>query len=309
MRSTHKELIHEPEQGEFTYSLIHLSKTNLPIVLIFTYSYDVNARALPYNVLMLEKIDIHLVDHCNLNCKGCTHFSPLAEKFFLDIDEFERDLTRFAELSKGEVGSIFMLGGEPLLHPEIVDFFPIARKLFPNTRLVIISNGILLSQMEERFWKACKRYNIQLWISKYDLSVDLSPMAKKAAEYGVFYGYTSTARTKQDEKFWTKCPLDVEGGQYWLNSYKHCTLKNCATLKHGKLYPCCTIAHIEHFNKFFGKDLKVSDFDYVDIYKVESWDTLLNVMQAPHPFCKYCKTTNYQADVWGTSHKDISEWT
>ena len=34
---------------------------------------------------MLEKIDIHLTDHCNLNCKGCTHFSPLAEDFYLLI--------------------------------------------------------------------------------------------------------------------------------------------------------------------------------------------------------------------------------
>ena len=121
---------------------------------------------------MLQKVDIHLTDHCNLNCKGCTHFSPLAEKFFLDIDDFERDLTRLSELSKGDVGEMFLLGGEPLLHPEIVDFFPIARNLFPNTKLVVITNGILLPQQDERFWKACKRYNIQLWVSDYTLNID-----------------------------------------------------------------------------------------------------------------------------------------
>ena len=41
---------------------------------------------------MIEKIDIHITDHCNLNCVSCTHFSPLAEEFYLDIDIFDRDL-------------------------------------------------------------------------------------------------------------------------------------------------------------------------------------------------------------------------
>lgn len=28
----------------------------------------------------IEVIEIHIVEHCNLHCKGCTHFSPLAQK-------------------------------------------------------------------------------------------------------------------------------------------------------------------------------------------------------------------------------------
>ena len=32
---------------------------------------------------------VDIVDHCNLNCKGCGHFSPLASKSFLDIETFE----------------------------------------------------------------------------------------------------------------------------------------------------------------------------------------------------------------------------
>ena len=32
----------------------------------------------------LRGFELHLVDHCNLNCRGCTHFSPLAEKKFFE---------------------------------------------------------------------------------------------------------------------------------------------------------------------------------------------------------------------------------
>lgn len=33
---------------------------------------------------------VDIVDHCNLNCKCCGHFSPLAQKSFLDKETFEK---------------------------------------------------------------------------------------------------------------------------------------------------------------------------------------------------------------------------
>ena len=75
---------------------------------------------------MLEKIDIHITDHCNLNCKGCTHFSPLSEEFYLNPVNFRADLARFAALTGAQLGQMFLLGGEPLLHPHLTEFFPMA---------------------------------------------------------------------------------------------------------------------------------------------------------------------------------------
>ncbi|MDR0858670.1 MAG: hypothetical protein LBN97_06550, partial [Oscillospiraceae bacterium] len=64
-------------------------------------------------------IEINLVDHCNLNCQMCDHFSQLAPPFFLSADEFRRDMTRLAELSSNSVAAIKLIGGEPLLHKEV----------------------------------------------------------------------------------------------------------------------------------------------------------------------------------------------
>jgi ABC-2 type transport system ATP-binding protein len=47
--------------------------------------------------------EIHLTEHCNLNCKGCFHFSCIAEEEYLTKEEFERDISRISELSKGVV--------------------------------------------------------------------------------------------------------------------------------------------------------------------------------------------------------------
>ena len=63
--------------------------------------------------------EYHLADHCNLNCKGCDHFSPIAETKLTEFTQFKKDINRMSELFEKKAKSIHILGGEPLLNPEI----------------------------------------------------------------------------------------------------------------------------------------------------------------------------------------------
>ncbi len=258
---------------------------------------------------MLEKIDVHLTDHCNLNCKGCTHFSSIADEFFLDIDEFEKDMKRVSTLSNGEIKEIYLLGGEPLLHKDISEFFPIARNLFRNSKLIVITNGILLNDMSDNFWKSLRRSDVQVWVSAYNLNIDYKAFEKKAKDNGVFLGYTSRTTNDKNQKLWTKFKLDIEGKQYYLNSFGNCAIRNCVTLKHGKLYTCPTMAHIEHFNKQFNLNLEPKEWDYVDIYKVQSWNEVLAQLVKPVSFCRFCRPKDHETIFWGPTKKELSEWT
>lgn len=47
------------------------------------------------------KFEVHITEHCNLNCKYCFHFSPLAKEEYLTLEEYERDLARLSELFGG----------------------------------------------------------------------------------------------------------------------------------------------------------------------------------------------------------------
>ena len=42
---------------------------------------------------VLYHFEVHITDHCNLNCKGCAHFSNLCKPTFADLDEFEADMS------------------------------------------------------------------------------------------------------------------------------------------------------------------------------------------------------------------------
>lgn len=72
----------------------------------------VQAKYLPY-------LEFHIADHCNLNCKACEHYSGLVkEPHFPNLKKFTRDFERLHEFID-DIGKIRILGGEPLLNPEV----------------------------------------------------------------------------------------------------------------------------------------------------------------------------------------------
>lgn len=48
-----------------------------------------------------------------------------------------------------EVNTLRLMGGEPLLHPKMVEFFIIARSFFPSSEIVLVSNGTLLKTLTD----------------------------------------------------------------------------------------------------------------------------------------------------------------
>ena len=88
------------------------------------------ARRLTY----LKNVEFPVVYHCHLNCAGCDHFSPLAEKYFMPTEVFEKDILRLKELTKGNMDAITLLGGEPLLHPDIETVYATYNKITMQIR-------------------------------------------------------------------------------------------------------------------------------------------------------------------------------
>ena len=87
---------------------------------------------------------------------------------------------RFAQISNKELGTLNLLGGEPLLNPKIIDFMRIARENLPNTNIQIVTNGILLNEQKEDFWHACNKYDIKIVVTKYPIKLDFEKIKNTA---------------------------------------------------------------------------------------------------------------------------------
>ena len=123
--------------------------------------------------------EVHIVDHCNLNCASCSHFAPLAEPHFCDINLFKKDISRMKELFPGkQVKRIRLLGGEPLLHPGVSDFICLTAAIFPEAERSVVTNGILLPKMGDEFWEVIKSTRTSICVSKYPIALEVCQAVK-----------------------------------------------------------------------------------------------------------------------------------
>lgn len=264
-------------------------------------------RITPKKYLTNFVVDIN--SHCNLNCRGCDHFSPLAEEKFYDLTQFENDIERLSILTDGSVDKIGIMGGEPLLNPNVLKYLEISKKYFPNTKVRLVTNGILLTKQNELFWKTLHDLDIYVEYTKYPINLKYDEIDEIINKYNVhidLYGCDNKVI-----KTSYKIPLDLKGSQNVMKNFLSCFHSNyCITLKNGKLYTCTVAPNIEHFNKYFNKNIPLTERDGIDIYKAKDINEILTFLAKPIPFCKYCnvqgRTYNHK---WGISKKDISEWT
>jgi MoaA/NifB/PqqE/SkfB family radical SAM enzyme len=254
------------------------------------------------------KIDIPAVEHCNLQCKCCTAFSPLAKECFLDVESYRKDMERLALLTDNQLESVCFTGGEPLLHPRLLEMFDIARAFFPATELSFMTNGVLLFKMEKDFWGNCRKNNVCICLSRYPIKLDVDTLRKTAELNNVKFDYVGGSNTPI-KAMW-KYPLDLAGKQPLSHSFNICNQVNsCIRMKDGKIYPCNTIACIEHFNVFFGENLEVTKDDIIEIRNVNNIHEIYEFLIKPKPFCKYCNRAGIQFGIeWSVSKKEIDEW-
>ena len=98
--------------------------------------------------------EINVVEHCNLSCRSCSHVSPAFRRTVIDPDALERDLSLLAEHYK--VGTVRLLGGEPLLHPDLGAVVDAVRRSGIGERICVVTNGLLLPRMPRALWEAVR---------------------------------------------------------------------------------------------------------------------------------------------------------
>jgi hypothetical protein len=198
-----------------------------------------------------------------------------------------------------------LLGGEPLLHPDINILLDISRQYFNKGLITIVTNGILLLKQPVDFWESCNRNNIEIWITKYPIKLDIVAIKNTGKKHGVLVRYFD----EEIKSMW-KIPLDVNGTQDVKWNFKNCVEANwCISLEDGRLSTCSRISYIRHFNKYFNMEFPVSGEDYIDIYKAKNMDEIFAFLCKPAPFCRFCNIKGKVPDLkWGISKKDITEW-
>lgn len=249
-------------------------------------------------------METHLCDHCNLNCKSCSHFCPLVtEPTFTDLEQYTRDIQTLSK--KLAIRTIRLMGGEPLLHPQVNDFMRVTREAYPHSRIFIVTNGLLLQKMPNDFWETLRQYRIRIHWSKYP------PLKDKFSE---IYGHLKKHRallefgemSNEDiECFHSFSPFSPNGTEDPKQAFKGCMSKDCVNLYRGKLYTC-PACYVFRANNYFHANHEVPEG--WDIYKY-SGKELQNFLNKPISFCRYCHhAVHPKSFLWEVSKRRAEEW-
>ena len=243
-----------------------------------------------------QRLEIHIVDHCNLNCRACAHFSNISPEKYLDIHLFEKDLSEI--IKKIDYKLLNILGGEPLLHPDIEVFFDKARQICPDIDITMTTNGLLLPEMKKEFWESLNKNEISIRLSVYPVTL------KNAQKYIEIIKMNNA-------KIW-----DIwDGRNFYLKksqianspeeaTYKACDATICHQLYQGKIYPCPIAAYGSFYNKHFNRDFFYSDG--IDIYQ-NSAEEIHHYLTNPVINCRTCTQAGAIVD-WSKSGFKEDEW-
>lgn len=261
-------------------------------------------RAVLHRRPVLYHFEVHVTDHCNLNCRGCAHFSNLCKPTFADLGEFEAEMTRMARLFSA-VRQIYLLGGEPLLHPQVADFVRTARRAFPRTRIYLMTNGTLVTRMGEDFWEALADTGVVLLCDSYPIGLPAEEIDRLGRAHGVKVEWT----VPRQEFF--KIPIDPAGGHDAAASFRGCQgFNNCPILRDGRLYPCAYAAYADVFRERFDiEGLRVSEADSIAIRDDTDPEAVMEFLRTPVPWCANCDMGSREFFEWGRSKREIGEWT
>lgn len=252
----------------------------------------------PYKEISPElmQLEFHLADHCNLNCKGCTHFSNLVPKpVFADFNQFKKDITQLSQLFS-HIHDFLLLGGEPLLNPDLPKYITELRKTFPYTRIILVTNGLLLTTIKQELISIIKDNHVHISISAYNC-LDIEKIKQKIQQHQL------SAELRIEKDSFTKF-LNPSGSSDGRKIFEQCVRKNCTFLGRGRVAACCLPFVVKYFNAYF--DENIPEMESIDLYEPNlTGHAIQQQLITPMKLCNYCSE-----DIsfsWNTSHAPFSK--
>lgn len=253
-------------------------------------------------MLKRDYIEYGVTEHCNLKCDGCTVFAPFLKPFFADLENYRRDVLAMAKSI--HVKRFRLLGGEPTLHKQIIDFINIAkdsgiaRKRLPgqNVGVGICSNGGLAHTLDDEFFKVIDFLDISVYPASHIDYIELGNLLKDKQQK---FGFNLRIMGHKNEFQIVNLDKEISDPAKVQKIYDTCAIAHSWSCHHffdGYYYKC---AKPIYQNKYFERRGIKTDIDYrkVDGISIHEPDFEKRVKayiddKKPLEACKLCLGTN-----------------
>lgn len=261
---------------------------------------DNNIFWVTLNKPLLKYLETNIVDHCNLNCKGCSHFSNLYhvgdaipfDIYCKDLEQISRNVNLF---------QFRMLGGEVLLNERLIEYITFTRKVLPYTDIWLVTNGLLLPRQKKVFFQTCRNNNIKIEISEYKPTLYIkSQIIELLNKYEIPFSIIENLNDFGKN-------IDLSGNADKYEAMERCREHGCHFFRNGKLHKCPFEALGNRFFEYYQLDASLQGG--ADIYdRGLDWGKLIYQLDN-HPIeaCRYCgNEIHFKWEV--SSNPTVKDW-
>lgn len=260
---------------------------------------------------VLPFVETMITQACNLSCHGCTNYSDITHSGYVKWQDGRAQIS--AWLDRVEINDFGILGGEPLVNPEVDQWIVGLRELLPDAQIRFTTNGI---NLHKKFHLINLLHDIGNCVIKIGVHVNdpiLEQTIKRIydsynwqpiTEYGIERFVTGDRvrfYVRRPKTFW-KTYQGEYGNMLPHNSdpseaFKQCCQQTCPLLHKGRLFKCSTAGLLEDTLARFDNPNYEQWAPYIDRgigpdcapYELEKF---LNNFGKPHAICRQCPTAH-----------------
>jgi hypothetical protein len=229
--------------------------------------------------VVTRALEAHVVDHCNLTCAECCSLSPMLPPWVADPADLAADLASARKLLAPAVFKL--VGGEPLLHPDLVELVRVVRQSEIAPRISITTNGLLLDRTPDALWKAIDAITISVYPRPALAPDAIAATELRAARFSVALNWKHQAEFVVMNR--SKPATDVDEAR---GIFDHCWIRErCHMLRNGRFYTCTRPPHLQTYHRgaidFTGDGIVLADLDVTTLHSYLTSDR-------PLAACAHC---------------------
>lgn len=264
----------------------------------------------------LPFLETMITQACNLSCLGCTNYSDLPHKGYVTWADGKDQLESW--IDRVDIPDFGIMGGEPLINPEVDQWITGVRKLMPSSQIRFTTNGILLSKNLEIIDLLSSIGNCVFKITVHQKESEVEDVIDyimsrykwtPVVEWGIHRFVSDNNfrfQINRPNKF-----LKTYQGSYAdmhphnsdpAQAFEICCQKTCPLLYKGKIYKCSTSGLLQETLERHGNP----NLDLWEPYiqaglspdcDQQELEEFLDNFSKPHTMCRQCPTVSDQQSI------------
>lgn len=190
-------------------------------------------------MINIHHLELDVTQKCSLSCCQCNHLvvpwrTVSGGPWSTTPEQVESDLSHLSKVLHAEI--LGALGGEPTLHPKLVDILRVMGESRIADKIEVWTHGMQLQRMSKEFWQSFDVLVLSIYPGKHDES-SLDWITKKCLDEGVELSVRDERLNPNFRTLLEPVPTDYETTK---KKFAGCFFRHFSrSVNHGYFYTCC----------------------------------------------------------------------